>query len=101
MMIMSTNLCVEIAELKNLVLNVSANKRGRKQRKQKNTEAASTSSTEQGWEKAMEVYDEIAHDMESSWDSMCESEREKDNTTRSRVSQGKSTPDHGKPAGAY
>jgi uncharacterized membrane-anchored protein YhcB (DUF1043 family) len=43
----STSLRSEIAEIKKLILNMSANKMGRKQRKHKNTEAASTSSAEQ------------------------------------------------------
>jgi molecular chaperone GrpE (heat shock protein) len=98
---MSASLRSEIAEIKNLLLNMSAKKRGRKQRKHKDTEVASTSSVEKGEEKPMEVYDEIAHDMETSWGSMCESGREKDMATRSRVSQGYSTPSQGKPAGAY
>jgi hypothetical protein len=49
----------------------------------------------------MEVYDEIAHEMETSWDSMFESEREKDNTSHARITQGYSTPGQGKPAMAY
>jgi hypothetical protein len=35
----------------------------------------------------MEVYDEMVHHMETSWDIICESEREKDTATRSRVPQ--------------
>jgi hypothetical protein len=49
----------------------------------------------------MEVYDEIAHDMETSWNSMCESESEKYQSARSSVSQGYGTPSQGKPDGAY
>jgi hypothetical protein len=45
---MSTSLPSEIAEIKKLLLNMSANKRGRKQRSHKDTEVASTSSAEQG-----------------------------------------------------
>jgi hypothetical protein len=45
---MSTNIHMETADLKNLLPNMSANKRVRKQRKHKDTEAASTSSSEQG-----------------------------------------------------
>jgi hypothetical protein len=44
---MSTSIRSEIAEIKNLILNMSANKRGRKQRKNKDSEVASTSSAEQ------------------------------------------------------
>jgi predicted nucleic acid-binding Zn-ribbon protein len=47
---MSTSLRSEIAEIKNLILNISANKIGRKQRKNKDSEVASTSSAEQGGE---------------------------------------------------
>jgi hypothetical protein len=60
-----TNIRVEIAELKNLLLNMSAYKRGCKQRKHKDTESASTISGEQGGEQAMEVYDEISSVMET------------------------------------
>jgi hypothetical protein len=60
---MSTTLGSEIAEIKKLILNMSANKRGRKQKIHKGSEVASTSSVEQGGEKCMEVYAEIAHDM--------------------------------------
>jgi hypothetical protein len=70
MMQMSTSLLSEMAEIKNIILNMSANKRGRKQRKRKDSEVASTSSAEQGGETSMEVYDEISHDMETSWNSM-------------------------------
>jgi hypothetical protein len=49
----------------------------------------------------MEVYDEIAHKMKKSWDSMCESEYEKDNTSHARIPQGFSTPGQGKPVGEY
>jgi hypothetical protein len=45
---MSTSFCSEIAEIKNLLLDISANKRGRKQWKHKDTEVASTSSAGQG-----------------------------------------------------
>jgi hypothetical protein len=96
-----TSLNYEIAEIKNLLLNMSANKRGRKQRIHKDTEVALTSSAEQGGKKSMEVYDEIAHDMETSWNSMCESESERDTSARMRVSQGYSTPIQNKPAGVY
>jgi hypothetical protein len=61
---MSTSLRSEIAEFKNLILNMSANKKGRSKKKQKKLEVASTFSVEQGREKYMEVYDEIVHDRE-------------------------------------
>jgi hypothetical protein len=48
---MSTRLRPEIAEIKNLIWNMSANKRGLKQRKNKDSEVASTSSAEQGGER--------------------------------------------------
>jgi molecular chaperone GrpE (heat shock protein) len=64
---MSTSLRSEIAEIKNLFLNMSGNKRGIKQRKNKDSEVASTSSAEQWGERPMEVYDELAHNMETSW----------------------------------
>jgi hypothetical protein len=57
---MSTNLHVEIEELKNLLLNMSSNKRGHTKRKHKDTKATSTSCADQGGEQAMEGYDEIA-----------------------------------------
>jgi hypothetical protein len=60
---MTTSLRSETAEIKNLTINMSANKRGRKQKIHKGSEVASTSSVEQGGEKCMEVYAEIAHDM--------------------------------------
>jgi hypothetical protein len=98
---MSTSLSSEIAEIKNLILNMYVNKRGRKQRKNKDSEVASTSSVEHGGEIPMEVYDEIAHNMETSWNSMYESENDRDTSTRPRVTQGFNTPIQGKPAGAY
>jgi hypothetical protein len=66
---------------------MSANKRGRKQRKHKDTEATSASSADQGGGTLMEGYDKIAHDMETSWDSMFESEREKEDLTRKSNTQ--------------
>jgi hypothetical protein len=49
----------------------------------------------------MEVYDELAHNMETSWNSMCESENDRYTSKRTRVTQGFNTPSQGKPAGAY
>jgi hypothetical protein len=77
------------------------NKRGRKQRKHKDAEVPSTSSAEKGLETPMEVYDELAHDMETSWNSMCESENDRETSKRMRVPQGFNTPNLGKPAWAY
>jgi hypothetical protein len=98
---MSTSLRSEISEIKNMILNMSANKRGRKQSKHKDSEVASTSSAEHGGEEPMEVYDKLAHDMETSWNSMCESENDRDTSTRTRVTQGFNTRSQGKPDGAY
>jgi hypothetical protein len=49
----------------------------------------------------MEVYDELARDMETSWNSICESENDRDTSTRTRVTQGFNTSSQGKPNGAY
>jgi hypothetical protein len=98
---MSTSLRSEMAEIKNLILNMSASKSGRKQRKLKDAEVASTSSSGQGGEKSMEVYDEIAHNIVTSWNRMCGSENDKDASTRTRLIQGFNTTSHGKPDGAY
>jgi predicted nucleic acid-binding Zn-ribbon protein len=96
----STSLRSEMAEIKNMILNMSANKRGQQQLKHKDSEVASTSSTEQGGGKYMEVYDEIAHNMETSWNSMCESKNDIYPSASTRVTQGYNTPSQGKPAGA-
>jgi hypothetical protein len=40
----------------------------------------------------MEGYDEIAHNIEKIWDSMCELKREKDKTSHARVTNGFSIP---------
>jgi hypothetical protein len=98
---MSTSLRYEISEIRNQILNMSANNRGQKQRKNKDSEVASTSSAEQGGERPMEVYDELAHNMETSWISMCKSENYRDASTRTRVTQGFNTPSEGKLAWAY
>jgi hypothetical protein len=98
---MSASLRSEMAKIKNLILNMSAYKIGRKKRKHKDADVASTSSAEHGGEKPMELYDALAHDMETSWNSMCESENYRDTSTRTRVTQGFNTPSQGKPAGAY
>jgi regulator of replication initiation timing len=57
---MSTSLRSEISEIKNLILNMSANKRRQKQRKHKYSVVTSKSSAERGGEKPMEVHDELA-----------------------------------------
>jgi hypothetical protein len=80
---------------------MSANKRGLKQRKQKDSEVESTSLAEQGGENYMEVCDEIAHDMEMSWNSVCESKNDRHPSARMRVTQGYNNPIQGKPVGAY
>jgi molecular chaperone GrpE (heat shock protein) len=98
---MSTSLRYEISEIKNLILNMSANKRDRKKRKNKDSEVASTSSSEQGGERPMEVYDELAHNMETSWNSTCESENDRDTSTRTRVTQGFNTLSQGKMTGVH
>jgi hypothetical protein len=49
----------------------------------------------------MEAYDELAQNMETSWNSMCESENDRDTSTITRVTQGLNTPSQGKLAGAY
>jgi hypothetical protein len=56
---------------------VSQQKGTHTQRNRIYTESASTSSGEQGGKQVMDVYDKIADEMETSWDIMCESEREK------------------------
>jgi hypothetical protein len=60
-----------IADLKQLLLNMSANKRGPKQ---SNSSAGSpTSSAEKRAEKSIETCEDIAHDMATSRTNMCES----------------------------
>jgi hypothetical protein len=102
MLQLSTNLWVELAELKSLLLDMTDNKRCHKQRRNKDTDVASSSlSGDHGGEQATEVFNESAHEMETPWDSMCESEREKEKTSHARVTQGCSTPGQGKLAGVY
>jgi hypothetical protein len=74
-----------IEDIKQLILNISANKRGRKQRKP--SEGSSTSSAEKKADKSMEIYEDIAHDMATSWINMCESEVEGDTSDQNNVSQ--------------
>jgi hypothetical protein len=40
----------------------------------------------------MKTYDDIAHDMATSWNNMCESEGEGDTSDQNNVSQGYRTP---------
>jgi LPS O-antigen subunit length determinant protein (WzzB/FepE family) len=89
---MSARFLSDIADLKQLILNMSANKRGSKQ--SKSSAGSSTSSAEKRADKSMETYEDIAHDMATSWTNMCESE---DGTSdQNNGSQGYSTPSQGK-----
>jgi hypothetical protein len=78
----------DIADLKQLILNMSANKRDRKQSKA--SAGSSSSSAEMRVDKSMDTYEDIAHDMTTSWTNMCESED--DTSDQNNVSQGYSTP---------
>jgi hypothetical protein len=91
---MSARFHPDIADLKHLIINVSANKRGRKQ--SKSSKGSSTSSAEKRADKYMETYDDIAHDMSTSLTNMCESEGEGNTSNQNNVSQGYSTPSQGK-----
>jgi peptidoglycan hydrolase CwlO-like protein len=73
---MSARFRSDIADLKQLILNMSANKRERKH--SKSSEGSSTSLAEKRAKKSMETYDDIAHDMATSWTNMCKSEGEGD-----------------------
>jgi hypothetical protein len=90
---MSARFLSEIADLKQLILNMSANKRGRKQ--SKSSAGSSTSSAEKRVDKSMDTYKDIAHDMATSWTNMCESEY--DTSDQNNDSQGYSTPSQVKP----
>jgi hypothetical protein len=81
-----------IADLKQLILNMSANKRGRKQSKA--TAGSSSSSSKNRADKSMDTYEDIAHDMATYWTNFCESED--DTSDQNNVSQGYSTPIQGK-----
>jgi hypothetical protein len=85
---MSARFCSDIADLKKLILNMSANKRGRKQSKA--SAGSSSSSAEKRVDKSMDTYEDMAHDMATSWTKMCESED--DTSDQNNVSQGYSTP---------
>jgi hypothetical protein len=69
---MSARFRSDIADLKQLIINMSANKRGRKQ--SKSSAGSSMSSAEKKNDRSMETYEDIAHDMATSWTNMCESE---------------------------
>jgi hypothetical protein len=90
----SARFCSAIADLKQLIINMYANKRVRKQRKP--LEGSSTSSVEKRAEKSMETYEDIAHGMASSWTNMFESEVEGDTSDQNNVSQVYITPSQGK-----
>jgi hypothetical protein len=66
---MSTSLRSEIAEIKKIILNMSAKKRGRKQRRKKRPQGSINIISGTGG-RSMEVYDELAQNMETSWNSM-------------------------------
>jgi hypothetical protein len=83
---MSARFRSDIADLKQLIFNMPANKRGRKQ--SKSSAGSSTSSAEKRADKSMETYEYIAHDMATSWTNMCESEGEDDTSDQNNVSQG-------------
>jgi hypothetical protein len=73
---MSARFRSDIADLKQLIPNMFANKRGRKQSKA--TAGSSSSLSEKRAEKSMDTYEDIAHDIATSWTNMCES---KDDTS--------------------
>jgi hypothetical protein len=73
-----------IADIKQLIINMSANKRGRKQIKA--TAGSSSSSSEKRADKSMDTYEDIAHDMATSGTNMCESED--DTSDQKNSSQG-------------
>jgi hypothetical protein len=89
---MSARFCSDISDLKQLIINMFANKRGRKQ--SKSSAGSLTSSAEKRVDKSMETYEDIAHDRATSWTNMCESED--DTSDQNNVSQGYRTPIQGK-----
>jgi hypothetical protein len=89
---MSARFFSDIADLKQIILNMSANKRGRKQ--SKSSAGSSTFLAKKRADKSMETYEDIAHDMATSWTNMCKSED--DTSDQNNVSQGYSTPSQGK-----
>jgi hypothetical protein len=91
---MSARFRSDIADITQLILNISANKKGRKQSKP--LEGSSMSLAEKRAEKYMETYEDNAHDMATSWTNTCKSEGEGDTSDTNNVSQGYSTPIQGK-----
>jgi hypothetical protein len=91
---MSARFRSDIEDLKQLILNMYANKRGRKQ--SKSSAGSSTSLAEKRAGKSMETYEDIDHDMAASWTNMCEYEGEGDTSDQNNVSQGYSKPSQGK-----
>jgi hypothetical protein len=89
---MSARFRYDIADLKQLIINMSANKMGRKQSKA--SAGSPSSSAEKRVDKSMDTYEDIAHDMATSWINTCESEY--DTSDQNNVSQGYSTPRQGK-----
>jgi hypothetical protein len=89
---MSARFRSDIAYLKQIILNMSANKRGRKQSKA--TAGSSSSSSEKRSDKSIDTYEDIEHDMATPWTNMCKSED--DTSDQNNVSQGYSTPSQGK-----
>jgi LPS O-antigen subunit length determinant protein (WzzB/FepE family) len=84
---MSARFRSNIADLKQLILNISANKRDHKQSKA--SAGSSSSSAEKIVDKSMDTYEDIVHDMAT-----CE--YEDDIPDQNNVSQGYSTPSQGK-----
>jgi hypothetical protein len=89
---MSARFRSDIEDLNQLILNMSANKRGRKQSKA--SAGSSSSSAEKRVDKSIDTYEDIIHDMATSWANMCESEY--DASDQNNVSQGYITPSQGK-----
>jgi hypothetical protein len=91
---MSARFRSDIADLKQLIINMSVNKRGRKWSKP--SEGSSTSLAEKRADKSMGKYEDNAHHMATSWTNICKSEGEGDTSGQNNVSQGYSTPSQGK-----
>jgi LPS O-antigen subunit length determinant protein (WzzB/FepE family) len=89
---MSARFRSDIADLKQLILSMSTNKRGHKE--SKSLAGSSTSSAEKRVDKSIDTYEDIAHNMATSWTNMCESEE--DTSDQNNVSQGYSIPSQGK-----
>jgi hypothetical protein len=89
---MSARFRSDIAYLKQLIINMSANKRSHKESKA--SAGSSSSSAEKRADKSIDTYEYIAPDMATSWTNMCQSED--DISDQNNVSQGYSTPIQGK-----